>query len=204
MAADPPKTRELFLFITRAAILRNRALLRLAGRPERSLGGCGLADDSIQLIGTDMYRELVMPAHELWYREMSDTTVASRNRSIHLCGDATRHFPTLVEELGVTAFDTGFPVDHGALRRRLGPAVHLAGGPRVALLRDGTPAQCYDEARRILLSGVMEGGRFSLREGNNLPPGVPLENLQAVYAACLDHGWYRKPVAPGEGTDPAQ
>jgi len=29
-----------------------------------------------------------------------------------------------------------------------------------------------------------------LREGNNLPPRVPLENLEAMYRAALDYGWY--------------
>jgi len=194
MAADPPKARELLLFITRAAIIRNRAVLKLNGQPERSLGGGGLADDSIQLISTDMYIDLVLPAHELWFREMSDTTVSSHNRGIHLCGDATRHFPTLVDKLGISVFDTGFPVDHGALRRKLGPTVHISGGPRVDLLRNGSPEACFEETRRILQSGVMAGGKFSLREGNNMPPCVPLENLRAVYAACLEYGWYEKPM----------
>jgi hypothetical protein len=44
--------------------------------------------------------------------------------------------------------------------------------------------------RRILESGIMEGGRFILQEGNNLPPCVPLENLEAVYATCQEFGRY--------------
>src|SRR5581483_2935932 len=37
------------------------------------------------------------------------------------------------------------------------------------------------ETRRILQSGVLEGGLFILREGNNLAPGTPLENIEAMY-----------------------
>jgi uroporphyrinogen-III decarboxylase len=37
------------------------------------------------------------------------------------------------------------------------------------------------ETRRILDSGVLEGGRFVLREGNNLAPHTPFENLEAMY-----------------------
>jgi uroporphyrinogen-III decarboxylase len=190
LAAEPEKARELMLFITRAAIARNRALSALAGQADKGAWGWA-ADDSIQLISTAMYEEIVLPAHALWYDEMSTSTPASKQRSIHLCGDATRHFATLRDRLGIVAFDTGFPVDFGALRATLGPEVEISGGPHVDLLRLGTADECFALTRDILQSGVMTGGRFHLREGNNLPPCVPLENLQAVYAACLEFGWYR-------------
>jgi len=189
LRADPPKARRLMETITRACIVRNRALADLAGGWRPAERG-SLADDSIQLIGTEQYRDLVMPAHALWYDEMSATRPGDRRRSMHLCGDATRHFKTLRDALGVDAFDTGFPVDHGALRRELGPDVEIHGGPRVDVLLQGTPDECAETARRILTSGIMDGGRFVLREGNNLPPGCPMENLRAVYETCLADGRY--------------
>ena len=189
LATDPDRARELLLFITRACIIRNKALLELADRPTVSEAG-GLADDAVQLISVPMYEEVVMPAHELWYSEMSRSTPESGNRSIHCCGDGTRHFKTMADKLGITAFDTGFPVDHGALRRELGPNVHISGGPPVHLFTGGTPETLFAATRDILTSGIKEGRNFRLREGNNLPPNVPLENLRAVYQACLVHGWY--------------
>lgn len=186
---EPEKSKELLLFITKACILRNQALLQLANQPLKGEWG-GIADDSIQLISTALFEELVMPAHELWFSEMSNSTVANRQRSIHLCGDATRHFPLLAEKLGVSSFDTGFPVDHGALRRILGPDIFISGGPAIDLLRHNTPERCHAETRHILQSGIKAGGKFSLREGNNLPPCVPLENLTAAYEACLEYGGY--------------
>jgi hypothetical protein len=36
----------------------------------------------------------------------------------------------------------------------------------------------------------MAGGKFILKEGNNLPPCVPEANLAAMYQCCLDHGNY--------------
>lgn len=190
LAAEPEKARELMLFITRAAIARNNALNALAGLPEKNEWG-GLADDSIQLISGVMYEEIVLPAHELWYTETSTATRESRKRSIHLCGDATRHFPMLKDKLGIHAFDTGFPVDHGWLRSVLGAEVTISGGPHVETIRHGGPTDCYDSARDILRSGVMDGGRFLLKEGNNLPPCCPIENLQAIYEACLEFGQYK-------------
>jgi len=60
----------------------------------------------------------------------------------------------------------------------------------VELLRTGTPEQVRAETRRILDSGVMAGGKFVLREGNNLAPGTPEENVAAMYAACREFGGY--------------
>jgi hypothetical protein len=58
---------------------------------------------------------------------------------IHACGDATRHFRTLRDKLGVYEFDTGFPIDWGELRRELGPEVTIWGGPSIMVLKDGRP-----------------------------------------------------------------
>lgn len=189
LAAEPGKARRLLMKIVDEALRRNQVLAGLANGWKKAEWGW-LADDSIQLISTEMYRELVLPAHARWYEAVSTGTVAEGRRSIHLCGDATRHFPLLRNELGVTSFDTGFPVDFGALRRTLGPDVEIMGGPTVMLLRDGSPDDCARETRRILQSGVMSGGRFILREGNNLPPCVPLPNLESVYRTCLEFGRY--------------
>ena len=189
LKADPDKARRLLMKITRDAATRNRCLAKRNGGwtpPDRGW----LADDSIQLISTTMYREVVLPSHAWWYDNMSTSKVSDRRRSIHLCGDATRHFKTLRDELGVDAFDTGFPVDHGALRKVLGPEVEILGGPRVDVLLQGTPEECAAVTRDILRSGVTDGGRFILREANNLPPCCPLENLRAVYETCLECGQY--------------
>lgn len=181
---DPPYVRRLLEFIHRGVVLRNTALAEAFGVKAFSGPNGGFADDSIQLISTEMYREFLLPLHRRWYAQWS----AQGPHSIHLCGDATRHFPAIRRELNVTSFDTGFPVDHGALRRALGPDVEILGGPPVGLLLHGTPDEVYRRTRDILRSGVLEGGRFILREANNLPPRCPEENLAAMYRCCLEHG----------------
>jgi len=183
---DPDYVRRLLDFIHRAAIIRNRALAKLFGR-EVFGGKCGwFADDSIQLISPETYKELILPFHRAWYSLWS----VEGPHSIHLCGDATQHFATIHEELNVNSFDTGYPVDHGQLRKTLGNDVQILGGTEAFLLSEGTAEQVYDRTREILNSGVMEGGRFILREANNLPPNCPEENLAAMYNCCLEHGNY--------------
>jgi len=182
---DPEYALRLMRFLQRAVELRCRALGAKASVPVFTPPSGGFADDSIQLIGLEMYRELLLPLHREWY-----ALFGPGPHFIHLCGDATRHFPTIHRELNVCSFDTGFPVDHGQLRRDLGPDVEISGGPEVGLLMTGTPQQVFDRTRAILQSGIMHGGRFILREANNLPPCVPEANLAAMYHCCLEFGNY--------------
>ena len=181
---DPPYVRRLLEFIHAGVVARTRALAEAFG--EKPFDGPGsFADDSIALISTDMYRDRVLPLHRAWYALWS-----AGPHAIHLCGDATRHFPTIRDELNVMSFDTGFPVDHGRLREALGEDVEILGGPEVALLLDGAPEAVAARTRAILASGVTRGGRFVLREANNLAPRTPEANLAAMYQTCLDAGTY--------------
>ncbi len=185
MYEDPAYVRRLMAFIQHAVFVRNQAMHERFG-VDYLKSVSWFADDSVQLISTPMYIDLVLPLHRAWY----DHWKGKGPFSIHLCGDATRHFPTIARELNVKCFDTGFPVDHGRLRRELGPDIEILGGPPVGLLLTGTPKQVRQRTREILTSGVMAGGRFILREANNLPPRVPEENLAAMYQCCLERGNY--------------
>jgi uroporphyrinogen-III decarboxylase len=185
MIEEPERLQALLTFITDATIERMRAWKAKAGivGPQ---DGFGMADDSIALISTAMYCEHILPHH----RRLYDAFGTMKERGLHLCGNASRHFPTIVRELGVAGFDTGFPIDFGAVRKALGPDIRINGGPHVELLRSSTPDAVYEETRRILQSGIMDGGMFLLREGNNLAPGTPLENIEAMVRAGLEFGSY--------------
>jgi uroporphyrinogen-III decarboxylase len=138
------------------------------------------------MLSTKMVREFVVPAH----KKLKAALTTAERIHIHLCGDATRYFKLPRDELGVYSFDTGFPIDFKLMRDELGPEVEILGGPRVPLLVSGTPAAAADEARRILQTGVMAGGRFILCEANDLAPGTPLPNLEAMYPAARQWGVY--------------
>ncbi|MEI6808574.1 MAG: uroporphyrinogen decarboxylase family protein [bacterium] len=187
LGAEPEKAIAFMRKIMEAVVVRNQTLTNLHGKWQKGDWGWA-ADDSIQLLSAEMYEKLILPLHEWWYSAISTATPASKARCIHLCGDVMRHMPILHRRLGVTAFDTGFPIDFGSVRRELGPDVEISGGPHVALLTNGTPAECAKRTKEILLSGVKQGGRFILQEGNNLPPRCPMDNLKAVYETCLEYG----------------
>lgn len=181
---DPDYAHALFDRIVTAAARRFHAFLEYWVIPAPD--DVWFADDALAMIGVAQYREHVLPYHRKWYDSVDPRR--DKRRMMHLCGDATRHFATIAEALGVTCFDTGFPVDHGALRESLGEEIEIIGGVPVPLLQAGPPQEVYAATRAILESGVCAGGRFILREANNLPPGVPWSSLAAMIAAADDAG----------------
>jgi len=162
--------------VTEGTIARIRAHLDFFGLPNPDTT-MFFADDSIQLISTEMLSKFILPV----YRKLKAGITTAENIKVHLCGDASRHFKTLKDELGCNDFETGFPIDFGKIRKQLGPEVTIHGGPNIMLLRHATPREVTTETRRILESGVLEGGKFVLREANNLAPNTPFENLNAMY-----------------------
>lgn len=185
LAGDPARMGRLLDFITEATLTRVEAWKR---RFDMAFphDGYGIADDSIALLSPRSYRERILPLH----RRLFDRFGTEHGRSIHLCGDATRHFRAIRDELMVSTFDTGYPVDFGSLRQQLGPDVQLFGGPSAPFLVSADPAGVRDATIGVLRSGVMQGGRFVLREGNNLAPGTSRENVAAMYETVRTHGRY--------------
>lgn len=186
MYEDPDYYHQLMEYLTEATIQRMRAWRKYMGAEEIQKS-FGFADDSIMLLSQDMYREFVLPYHKKLARGLS--TMEERG-GVHLCGDATRHFKTIRDELNVYSFDTGFPVNHRELCLELGDEVTIQGGPRAQLIHGGTPEQIDAESKRIIESVKPVSRRFIFRDGNDIPPYTPLENIQALYDACKKYGNY--------------
>jgi uroporphyrinogen-III decarboxylase len=193
MHDDPEYAHSLLAFVTGGILARMRAVkdwlwdrarVPPQGRDYRE--NLWFADDSIAMLSPAQYREYVLPHH----RQIFQMFDRGEGCTIHLCGRASHLFPLLANEFRVRSFDTGFPVDHGALRRALGPDIEIHGGPTVMTVKDGTPAEIADEVRRVCASGIMEGRRFILSAANNLAPGTPAENVRAFYEAAKAFGRY--------------
>jgi uroporphyrinogen-III decarboxylase len=183
--SDPDYVHQLLDFITAGTIARVQAHRQFFGLPLIS-EDWGYADDAVQMLSTEMVREFVLPYHQ----KLKDALTSAEQVSLHLCGNATRHFKMFRDEIGVNSFDTGFPIDFAWIRQEVGPAVEIQGGVRAPQLANGTPDEICAEARRILASGIMEGGRFILKEANDLVPCTPLENLNALYQTARTYGVY--------------
>lgn len=182
---DPPFVRELLEFVTEAIVARVRAVGEVNG-VKYPQPGWGFADDSIQLLSVDQYREFVLPHH----RRLLDEFSQGGPNSIHLCGSVQHLLPLLQRELNIQDFDLGFPVDLGSVRRELGPGALLRGNLHPRTLKEGPPCLIEKETASIMNSGAKEGRRFVFCEGNNVAPRTPLEHFDAAYEAAREYGRY--------------
>ncbi|MBQ9357931.1 MAG: hypothetical protein IJT95_00095 [Abditibacteriota bacterium] len=183
LGADTGYALELLDFVTEAIIRHLKAFRTYMFGDNAHLPVMGFADDSVQLISQRTYTELILPFHK---RIVDALRYDSPVVSMHVCGDAQRHHKAMVEELGIGSIDTGFPMDFAAERSLVGDECEILGGPSVPFLEAHTPEEVYRHTRDILTSGIADSGRFILREGNNLPPTVPVENTYAMYRACRE------------------
>jgi hypothetical protein len=183
ITTDEDYFHELMNFVTQAIIARIQAWRKYTGVEDRP-GKGSLADDAIQFLSVPMYKEKVLPYH----RQFFEALYGPGPHFMHLCGNVQRHLPTLVKELNIKSFETGYPIDFTSLRGEIGEDVEIHGGIPVADLLAHSPAIIYHQAETILHSGIRQGGKFILREANNLPPFVPLENLRAMYSATRQAG----------------
>lgn len=183
---DPDYVRQLLSFITEATINRIRTFRQMLGQ-ELKPKAFAFADDSIELLSTSVYAEFVLPFHKM----LIEALAGGGPHGIHLCGDVQRHMPLIKSELNVMTWDAGFPMDYSAARRTLGTGFRIHTGPRVSTLLHGSPEDVEMETRRILDSGIAEGGQFIMREANNLCPYTPAENVAAMYRATQKYGRFK-------------
>ena len=129
---DPQYVHMLLEFITDATIKRMHAQYDYFGIkfPDSQLF---FADDAIQMISQKMLYQFLLPL----YKNFKTSVTTAQKIKIHLCGNASRHFKTLRDELGVFEFETGFPIDFGDIRLQLGQEVTIYGGPNIMILKKG-------------------------------------------------------------------
>jgi hypothetical protein len=183
---EPEFTRDFLGYITDATIARIKYFRRLYGEPEKS-ENFGFADDSISLLSVNDYREHILPFHRKLVRELS---YKGDSNGMHLCGNATHLFKTMVDELNITGFDTGFPVRFGELIRELGPDIGISGGVHVDILLRGDAGEIRAETKRILEEVKPLTRKFTIKEANNLSPRTRPESLLAMYNAVKEYGRY--------------
>ncbi|MFA7672621.1 MAG: uroporphyrinogen decarboxylase family protein [Clostridia bacterium] len=186
---DPEYANELLNYIVEAIIYRLKELRKYFGF-ELITDNFGFADDSIALLSSDMYREMIYPHHLKLISSLVKDFSKSVN-SIHLCGDAQRHFKFLKDNLRVCTFDTGFPVNFKKLATELGEGiVRLNGGVRVDDLMQKTPEQIRHITKSIMDDVMPYTDKFVMRDANNLSPLTPYENIYAMYQTVREFGRY--------------
>lgn len=172
-------------------------LIRAAGRIIRTYGPencslfCGVPMESNQLISPAAFAEFAAPyIHEIFsfYKVAGVRAVV-----LHLCGDHTGNLDQFLELPlpARTIFSIGSEMDLAKTSTAIGEAFILAGNIDTRLLHGGSFDAVVAAAKTCLQQGMAHPGGFILMPSCELPPDMPLTNVQAVAKALFEEGYYR-------------
>lgn len=142
-------------------------------------------------VGPNFYRDYILQYDRRYIEEVHKRGMRT---VYHNCG-FSRNLLELYRELGTDAFES-FPPPPTAdgdityVKAVLGGETVLFGNiDNVHLLREGSPDEVAEVVKQTVLVGK-EGGKFVLSTADEVFPDTPIENLEAMVQAALDHGRY--------------
>jgi uroporphyrinogen decarboxylase len=140
--------------------------------------GLGWTDDLAVSLSAEQYRELVLPFEKELRLHFGGRA------AFHMCGRSDHLLDMFVDELEIDEFTGfGYQVDLDRVAERMGGRVVLMGNVNPMLIHSGTPERVREAARRVIEKLAPHRG-FILQDGSNIPPGSPLENINAMMEAA--------------------
>jgi len=176
----PAFVRELLRIVTAKLI----AYLDFCAEEEQLPSPRDLAwtDDLAVSLSAETYRELVLPFEkELRYH-------FDGRLSLHMCGATNHLLEIFADDLAIHEFQGfGYQVDLHRVGKVMGGRVVLIGNVNPMLIHTGTPAEIREATRRVIeVLGPYRG--LIIQDGSNIPPGSPLENINAMMEAAEMYG----------------
>ncbi len=105
--------------------------------------------------------------------------------AVHICGNITNRLDLLVKS-GADLISVDYKVDLRQVKSVVGRHPAFAGNLNpVAVMQQATPDQVTRLAREAIAE-VGEDGNYVLMPGCDIPPSVPLENIQAMTNVALN------------------
>ena len=189
LAMDPPAVHD---FLDRLTVIHLENLERFLGAVgshiDIVLFGDDLGMQSGPQISPEMYREFFKPRHQLMWakaKELADVKVM-----LHCCGGVRELLPDLID----AGLDTINPVQITArgmeadgLKKDFGKKIVFWGGgcDTQQVLPNGSPEEVYDHVQKQL-EILSPGGGFVFQQVHNILPGVPPENILAMFESVRD------------------
>lgn len=108
--------------------------------------------------------------------------------SFHMCGASNHLLEIFIDDLAIHDFlGFGYQVDLHRVARVMGGRAVLVGNVSPMLIHSGTPAEVREATRRVIeVLGPHRG--LIVSDGSNVPPGSPLENINAMMEAAEKYG----------------
>jgi uroporphyrinogen decarboxylase len=109
---------------------------------------------------------------------------------LHMCGKTDHLLEIFADDLRIDEFQGfGYQVDLMRVGTVMGGRVVLIGNVNPMLIQSGTPEDVRAATRRVIETLGSYGGLI-IQDGSNIPPGSPLENINAMMAAAERYGRY--------------
>jgi uroporphyrinogen decarboxylase len=141
-------------------------------------------DDLAVSLSKEDYCELVLP-FEKKLRFHFDGYV-----SMHMCGKTDHLLEIFIDDLKINELQGfGYQVDLDLIKEVMGGKVVLIGNVDPMLIRYASPEDVVEACRKVIEKMAHHSG-FILQDGNNIPPGSPLENINAMMKAAKLFGRY--------------
>jgi uroporphyrinogen decarboxylase len=141
-------------------------------------------DDLAVSLSPKTYRELVLK-EEQRLRFHFDGYL-----SLHMCGKTDHMLEIFVDDLKINELQGfGYQVNLDRIASVLGGRVVLVGNVSPMLIHTGTPEEVRKATRQVIEKLAHFRGLI-LQDGNNIPPGSPLENINAMMEAAELYGRY--------------
>ncbi len=137
-----------------------------------------IADPSASgdLISREQFREFVLPYLRKIVAKLHQKGVFV---SIHICGNITNRLD-LIPESGTDVLSVDYKVDLSKAKEILGGKIALAGNMNpVGIMQNATVPEVIDACRECIQKTNGIPG-YILMPGCDIPPGVPLANIQAM------------------------
>lgn len=146
--------------------------------------GVFVGDDGAANLSPDLYRTFLLPLQRKIKDHFGGYT------TFHADAKADHILPLVAEELGIDDFSGfGYEGDRDLVARLFGGKAVLSGNINPLNIESGTGESIMQECRDALEHFAPLGG-FFLKDGDNIPPNAPVENINCLYEAALKYGKY--------------
>ncbi|TFG47886.1 MAG: hypothetical protein E4H40_05650 [Candidatus Brocadiia bacterium] len=154
--------------------------------------GDDLAGQQGPLFSPELYRKFVKPRHKKLIEHIKSLTIAKI--WYHTCGDCTEYIPELINNgvdiLNPVQINAG-SMEPQILKDRFGKDIVFWGGGIDS--QHVLPFAKPDEVRKHVRKNLeifKPGGGYVFNNVHNIQPGVPAENIIAMYDAAYEFGFY--------------
>jgi len=141
-------------------------------------------DDLAMSLSAEQYRDVVLK-EELRLRNHFDGYL-----SLHMCGQTDHLLKIFADELRINEYQGfGHQVNLDLISEIMGGRVVLVGNVDPMLIYNGTPEEVREATRKIIEKLGPKRGLI-IQDGNNIAPGTPIENVNAMMEAAELYGRY--------------